>query len=160
MGISKRLKLIANLVTIGNRVADIGTDHGYVPIYLLRNNISPYAIAADISEPTLQKAKENISKARLTDNIRCVLSDGLSNIKKDEADTLIIAGMGGILIDKILRADIDKTLSFDEIILAPHRDVGLIHKFAEEFSCSIIFDNTILDKNKYYNIIKLKVCKN
>ena len=159
MSISKRLKLIANLVTIGNRVADIGTDHGYVPIYLLQNNISPSAIAADISEPSLKKAKENIENAKLSDRITCVLSDGLTNIEMNKADTLIIAGMGGILIDKILRSDINKALSFDEIILAPHRDVGLIHKFAKDYSCSIVYDNTILDKNKYYNIVKLKVCK-
>ena len=160
MSISKRLKLIANLVTIGNRVADIGTDHGYVPIYLLRNNISPYAIAADISVSTLEKAKENVKRAGLNEKIDCRLSDGFKAINKDECECAIIAGMGGILIDKILRDDIEKTLSFDEIILAPQRDVGLIHKFAEEFGCSIIFDNTILDKTKYYNIIKLKICKN
>ncbi len=159
MSISKRLKLIANLVTIGNRVADIGTDHGYVPIYLLRNNISPSAIAVDISVSTLEKAKENINRADLSKKIECRLSDGFKAINKGECECAVIAGMGGILIDKILRDDLEKTLSFDEIILAPQRDVGLIHKFAEEFGCSIIFDNTILDKTKYYNIIKLKICK-
>lgn len=158
MSISKRLVLIANLVTPGNRVADIGTDHGYVPIYLLRNNIAPSAIAVDISGPSLEKAKENIISANLKEKIECRLSDGLEKIENAEVESIIVAGMGGILIDRILRADVKKTLSFREIILAPHRDVGLIHKFADEFSCSIAYDNTILDKKKYYNIIKL-VCK-
>ncbi|MCQ2530625.1 MAG: class I SAM-dependent methyltransferase [Lachnospiraceae bacterium] len=160
MSISKRLELIANLVTPGYRVSDIGTDHGYVPIYLLRQNLSPSAIAVDISKGSLDKAIFNVSRAGLEEKIDCRLSDGLDGISPGETDSIIIAGMGGILMDKILRRGIDVVLSSKELILAPHRDIQLMHQFAEEYGMEIVYDNTILDKKKYYNIVKLKVNNN
>ncbi len=160
MSISKRLELIANLVTPGYRVSDIGTDHGYVPIYLLQSNLCPSAIAVDISKGSLDKAVFNVSRAGLEEKIDCRLSDGLDAISSGETDSIIIAGMGGILMDKILRRGIDVVLSSKELILAPHRDIQLLHQFAKEFGMEIVYDNTILDKKKYYNIVKLKVNNN
>ena len=160
MSISKRLESIANLVTPGYRVSDIGTDHGYVPIYLLRKDLCPSAIAVDISKGSLEKAIFNVSRAGLENKIDCRLSDGLDAISPGETDSIIIAGMGGILMDKILRRGIEVVLSSKELILAPHRDIQLVHQFAKEFGMGIVYDNTVLDKKRYYNIIKLKVNNN
>ena len=157
MGISKRLETIAKYVTPGYRVADIGTDHGYVPIYLLRNQICPSAIAVDVSKGSLEKAAQNIVKAGLSDKIECRLSDGLSEIHPGEIDAIVISGMGGILMDKILRAHMEVVLAAKELILSPHRDPDLIREFAQENNFSIVSDVKILDKKKYYRIMKILI---
>ena len=157
MGISKRLETIANLVTPGYRAGDIGTDHGYVPIFLLRNQICPYVIAVDLSKGSLEKAIQNIRRAGLEEKIECRLSDGLANILPGEIDSIVISGMGGILMDRILRADLDVVLRAKELILSPHRDAELIRHFAEEKHFEIVYDEIISDKRKTYPIIKIKI---
>lgn len=155
MGLSKRLKIIADLVTPSYRVSDIGTDHGYVPIYLLKNNICPSAIAIDVSKGSLEKAANNINRVGLSDVIECRLSNGLEKLIPYETDTIIIAGMGGILIDKILRSHPDVVMSAKELIISPHRNPELIHKYAEENNYKIVYDEIIIDKNKNYEIVKI-----
>lgn len=157
MSISKRLKTIANLVTPGYRAGDIGTDHGFVPIYLLRNHICPSVIAVDISSGSLEKAKQNVLHAGLSDAIECRISDGLSNIQPGEVDSIIISGMGGILMDRILRSGPEVVKSAKELILSPHRNPELITQFAEEFHFRIDYDEIIYDKKKYYHIFKIVI---
>ena len=207
MAISVRLKTIAELVTPGYRAADIGTDHGYVPIYLLRNDISPYVIAADLSPGSLEKARVNARRAGflidsnlsqsqkmsqkvgllkvsnpapmqetsqevgfLKDSnpshgsektapcgIECRLSDGLSAFKPGEVDSIIIAGMGGILMDRILRNGIEVVKSAKELILSPHRDAPLLREFSNEFGFTIVSDIQIEDKKKTYTILKIVI---
>ena len=170
MAISTRLKTIAELVTPGYRAADIGTDHGYVPIYLLRNGISPYVIAADLSPGSLDKARENAERAGFlldkdTDRsedlqkrgIECRLSDGLSEICPGEVDSIILSGMGGILMDRILRADMEVIQTAKELIVSPHRDVDLLRAFAEEYGYEISHDMELTDKKKRYHILKIRV---
>ena len=157
MSISKRLVTIADLVTPGYRASDIGTDHGYVPIYLLRNHICDYVIAADISPGSLEKASQNILRAGFSESIECRLSDGLSKIHPGEVDSIIISGMGGILMDRILRTGLDVVRAAKELILSPHRNPELITDFAEEYGFAIVYDEVILDKKKYYHIFKISI---
>lgn len=157
MGISKRLETIADLVTPGYRASDIGTDHGYVPIYLLRNHICDHVIAADISRGSLEKAIQNVERAGLSDQIECRLSDGLSSIRPGETDSIIISGMGGILMDRILRAHPEVVKEAKELVLSPHRNPELITSFAEEFGFAVVYHEVLLDKKKYYHIFKLTV---
>lgn len=152
MGISKRLKTIAEQVTPGLRAADIGTDHGYVPIYLVRNDICPYVIAADLSNGSLEKAKDNIRRAGLADKIECRLSDGLDNILPGEADCIIISGVGGILMRRILSDGMETVRSAKELILSPHRDTDLVKAFAEEADF-IVEETGLTDKNRNYTIL-------
>ena len=159
MGISIRLETIAKYVTPGYRAADIGTDHGYVPIYLLRNQISPHVIAVDLSKGSLAKAEQNIARAGFADMIECRISDGLEKIQPGEVDAIVISGMGGILMDKILRAHMDVVQNAKELILSPHRDPDLIRDFAKENGYAIVIDEQILDKKKYYTIIKMVIRK-
>ena len=159
MGISKRLETIANYATPGYRAADIGTDHGYVPIYLLRNQISPHVIAVDLSRDSLAKAEMNIARAGLTGEIECRISDGLSGITPGEVDTIVISGMGGILMDRILRTNMDVVNKAKELVLSPHRDPDLIRLFAKENGFAILNDEQILDRKKYYTIIKIRIKK-
>ena len=100
--LDKRLQEIANLVDANAIIADIGTDHGYLPIYLVQQNIINKAYACDISYLCLKKAKENITKENLQDKITPVLNDGIKNLSP-EIDTIIISGMGGHLISEIIK---------------------------------------------------------
>ena len=102
MILPKRLSLIASMVDRGAVVADIGTDHAHLPIYLVNNNVCPSALACDIKESPLESGRQNIVLCHLEDKIQTRLSDGLSNIKSNEADTFTIAGMGGDMIIHIL----------------------------------------------------------
>ena len=154
MSISYRLKTVAGLVTQGNTIADIGTDHGYVPVFLLKNEKIPRAIAVDISKGSLQKAQENAIRCGLTDRMECRLSDGLTALAPGEADTIIICGMGGILMRRILEEGKETAVSAKELILSPHRNPELICDFLKENGFTIIYDEIIEDKKKQYRLIK------
>ena len=105
MELSKRLTKVASLVTEGASVADIGTDHGYIPIYLIENQIAARAIALDINKGPLERARMHIVGHGLKGQIETRLSDGLKEVKPGEVDTMIAAGMGGGLVIKILREE-------------------------------------------------------
>ena len=102
--ISKRLLCCAALVPDGARLADIGTDHGYLPIWLLEHNKISHAIAADLRVHPLRAARVNAAKFAANERMELRLSNGLSGIGPDEADTIVCAGMGGDLIVEILAA--------------------------------------------------------
>ena len=154
MSISFRLKYIAGLVSPGYTVADIGTDHGYVPVFLLREKIIPHAIAVDLSKGSLEKARELAEQAGLREQMDCRLSDGLFDVKPGEAQCIIIAGMGGILMRRILDSGLETVLEADELILSPHRNPELILDFLEEHSFRVVSDEIITDKKKQYRVIK------
>lgn len=101
--LSNRLKACCNMVKKGDRIADIGCDHGYLGIHLLRENIAACVIAADINEGPLESAKRNADKFGVTDRISFFLSDGVKNIPRD-FDTLVCAGMGADTMISILEA--------------------------------------------------------
>lgn len=102
--ISNRLLLCASMVKQGACVADVGTDHGFLPIYLLQNGICDRVLAADLREKPLQTAKTNAARYGTENKTDFRLSDGLHNIQPDEFDTLVCAGMGGDCIALILEA--------------------------------------------------------
>ena len=99
-----RLRLCAEFVRRGSRLADIGTDHAYLPVWLCRNGVCPSAIAADINPDPLSRGRLTVERANLSDRIELRLSDGLSAISADEADDIVIAGMGGELIARIIES--------------------------------------------------------
>ena len=154
MGISQRLKYIADLVTPGYIAADIGTDHGFVPVYLVKNEISPKAFAMDISKGSLQKAEELVAKLNLTEKIECRLSDGFEKLSPGEADSIIIAGMGGILMCSIMEAAPEVLESAIEVIVSPHRDTELVRSVLISHGFTIVSDVVINDKKKNYTVIK------
>ena len=127
MRFSKRIYALRDAVNIGESVADIGTDHGYVPMLLVRDKISPFAIMSDISEDSLAKSKETFNIVGIdTDDSKYRVGDGLSTIESGEVDTVIIAGLGGHTIVQILSDDIDKSKSFSHIIMQPRKHSGAL----------------------------------
>lgn len=119
MELSNRLLEIIKFVPKNSTVADIGTDHGYIPVYLIQNNISKKVIASDISSPSLDKTIEYVNNLDLNNKIYPRLGDGLDVLKANEVDTVIMAGMGGILISKILESRKDITETIEHFIFQP-----------------------------------------
>ena len=122
--LSERLECIANRIDKGETVADIGTDHGYLPIYLWENKISPKVIMADISKGSLQKAKDNCKLSQPDFDFDCRLGDGLEVLQPHEVDTVVMAGMGALLIIEMLEWDIIKTRTYKKFILQPRNNLG------------------------------------
>ena len=152
--LSRRLSTAASMVTPGNTVADVGCDHGYLPIMLVREEIVPSAIALDVRPGPLSRAKTHIEDFGLTSKIEARLSDGLSALSAGECDTLVIAGMGGPLIEKILGNDPEKAQSFKEMVLGPQSDVPHFRHWLYENGFSIIDEAMVREEGKYYPLIK------
>ena len=154
MIISNRLKAISDMVDNNSTIGDIGTDHGYIPIYLAKMGKIKYAIACDINKGPLEKAKKNIKNNNVEKYVETRLSNGLDKIKiDDKVDSIIIAGMGGILIEKILDEGSNILGYIHKLILSPHSDVELIRRKIHELNFSITEEKIIKEENKYYNII-------
>lgn len=154
MELSIRLKTVAQAVTPGNRVADVGTDHGYVPIYLVKNHLSPGGIAMDVNRGPLEKAKEHIRMEKLGNKIATRLGNGLVPLEPDETDTVIIAGMGGDLICKILNARPEFLTAGKELILQPQSEWFKVRQLLAEHSYVIEKEWFLKEDGKYYVIIK------
>ncbi|MEG1409913.1 MAG: class I SAM-dependent methyltransferase [Terrisporobacter sp.] len=119
MKLTNRLLKIASLVTPNKRLADIGTDHGYIPVYLLNKGIIDYAILADINKGPLENARSEVNRNKLQDKVDLRLGSGIEVLKKGEVEEIIIAGMGGILIGELLEANKEVAKSSERLILQP-----------------------------------------
>ena len=132
MRLSKRIYALADSVNQGDSVADIGTDHGYVPMLLMRDGKSPRVIMSDISEGSLTKARETFELAKLRDKVDASdfrIGDGLETVRKGEVDEIIIGGLGGHTIAGILDADTDKSRSFKRLVLQPRKHSGSLRYY-------------------------------
>ncbi len=154
MEMSARLKLIAGFVTEGYVVADIGTDHGYIPIWLIKADRIPRAIAMDIGKGPLERAQENIKQYGYEDRIETRLSDGLKELRENEADSVVIAGMGGPLIVSLLEAGKTALNTVKELILSPHTDIYLVRHYLIENGYDIVREEMVYDMGKYYTVMK------
>ncbi len=148
--ISNRLKMAASMVTEGNRLCDVGTDHAYVPIFLCAAGKIPAALAMDIGKGPLQRAEEHIRAYNMTEQIATRLSDGLKEFQIGEADAILIAGMGGGLIQKILDTSLDKAKSVKELILGPQSEIEELRRYLYETGFCITAEEMVEEEGKYY----------
>lgn len=155
MQLSRRLSLIASMVDRTGVVADVGTDHGYIPIYLVGEGIAQTAIAMDINSGPLARAEINIKNNGLEDRISIRLSDGVKELKSGEADAIVVAGMGGQLIIKILEDGEEVFRNAGQIILSPHSDIEMVRRYLCKMEYNICDESMVIDDNKYYNVIKI-----
>lgn len=154
ISLSKRLLMSADMVKFGKVVADIGCDHAHTCIWLIKNGIAERAIAMDVRSGPLEKAKGNISLYGLSDRIELRLSDGLKALCVGEADSIIIAGMGGMLTEQILRNGIDKAVAAKELILQPQSDIGLVRRFLRVHDFRITEERMCVEAGKFYNSMR------
>ena len=154
MNLSARLKAAADMVTPGNRVCDVGCDHGYLSIYLIEQRVSPKALAMDVREGPLGRAREHVLRAGLEDYITLRLSDGLAGFQEGEAQSLVCAGMGGRLMERILSREPAKSKSFRELILQPQSELVSFRRFLREQGYSILWEDMVWEEGKFYPVIK------
>lgn len=154
MQLSKRLHAVADSVTKGNRVADVGCDHAYISIYLIQQNIAPHVIAMDVNKGPLERGKQNIERLGLSSQIETRLSNGLHKLKPGEADTILIAGMGGALTVRILEEGLAAVKKCKELVLQPQSELFFVRKFIEQINFEIIEEQMLIDDGKYYTKIK------
>ena len=148
-----RLSTVASLVRNGKRVADIGTDHGYLVAYLVENGICPSGIAADLRKGPLENARQTVIQQGLSDKIELILSDGLENIPSDACDDIVIAGMGGNLIAEILEKAPWVKDERINIVAQPMTHAEVLRQYFIDNGFTITEEKTATDGKRYYCII-------
>lgn len=156
MELSKRLKLIVDNVDKVAVIADIGTDHGYIPLYLLKKSLCEKAIASDINKDPLDKARLNAILEGMGDELEFRLGDGLKTIKNKEVQAVVIAGMGGNLIRDILEEKIEIVNNLDYLILLPAQNPEVLREYLYNNDYEIIKEDLCLDEDKYYELFKVR----
>lgn len=141
--------MVADMVAPCEKIVDVGTDHAYLPVYLIENKICKTALACDINQGPLNNAFETIKKYKLENQISTRLSDGLNKVQKDEADTVIIAGMGGILISEIISANWLKD-SGKLLVLQPMTHFYDVRKYLCQGGFEIINEQTSQEGKRTY----------
>ena len=150
MRLTPRLQCIADMIRRGSSVADIGSDHAHLPIYLAENNICRRAVASDVHLGPLNSARSNIAAHGLEDVIQTNLGSGFENIGRYEVDTAVIAGMGGELIADILEA---VPQGVNTLILQPMRNISVCRRAVHKNGFEIVRESLAEENGKIYNII-------
>lgn len=154
--LSARLKALAELISPGLMVCDVGCDHGFLDIYLIQKNIAPRVLAMDVRKGPLSKAAEHVKAYELGEYIETRLSDGLQSMQPKEAQVMVCAGMGARLMMQILVQNRKKAQEFQELILQPQSELPLFRKFLRQQGYLTILENMIEEDGKYYPMMKVK----
>lgn len=154
--LSKRLQAAADLVGECSTAADVGTDHGYIPVYLVAQGKAERAIAMDIKEGPLSRAREHIRQYGLEREIETRLSDGCLALKPGEADVIVIAGMGGALMQRILRMGEDAAKAAGKLVLQPQSEIPAFREFVLGQGYQITAEDMVLEDGKYYPMMAVK----
>lgn len=152
--LSERMLRTAAMVSRGNRTADVGCDHAYTSIYLVEQGIAPTVVAMDVNAGPLERAKENVDRFGKKEEISLRLSDGLEALLPGEADTVLIAGMGGPLMERILSAYPATVESVKELVLQPQSEVASLRRFLHENGFRIAKEDMLCEDGKYYVILR------
>lgn len=154
--ISKRLLCCASMVQSGSRVADIGTDHGYLGIYLLQSGAARHVIACDLRKDPLENARRNAKLFGVDGEMELRLSDGLEKILPDEVDTVVMAGMGGDLIQKILSQCPWRKREGLQFILQPQSAGNVLRRWLCEDGFEIQREEPVQDGHFLYTVMELR----
>lgn len=160
MKLTERLEKIASLVDNGKIIADVGTDHGYIPVYLLENKKIKRAILSDINKGPLNNAREEIEKKKLEDVTELRLGGGVSVLSPGEVEEIIIAGMGGILISDIIKDGFDVCREADKLILQPMQAPEELRKYLYLNGFEILDEHMVNEDFRIYEIIETKYTGN
>ena len=154
IALQPRLRLLAEMTPSGGRLADIGTDHGYLPVWLLQEGRIPSAIASDVGAEPLEHARRTAEEYE-TQGLDFRLCDGLSGIEPEETDTVVIAGMGGETIRDILRAAPWAADGHHTLLLQPMTKVELLRRWISENGYVCRDERLVWDKGKLYVVLQM-----
>lgn len=152
--LSERMRRTAGLVTRGNRTADVGCDHAYTSVYLVQHGIAPYVIAMDVNAGPLARARETVARFGLEAQIALRQSDGLAALDPSEADTVLIAGMGGALAERILSAFPRTLAAVKELVLQPQSELAKVRRFLHRAGFCITAEDMVAEDGKYYMMLR------
>lgn len=156
VNLSKRLLSVAQMVPKSHVVADIGCDHAHVAIYLIEKDIAEKVIACDVNKGPLLQADANIRAFGYEEKIELRLSDGFEKIETFEADSVVIAGMGGQLMMRILNDSRNKTAKDTSFILQPQSDLPIFRGYLRDNDFTILEENMVSEDGKYYPMMLAK----
>jgi tRNA (adenine22-N1)-methyltransferase len=152
--LSKRLAAVASYVPTGARLADIGSDHAYLPANLLLNNRISFAVAGEVAPGPLENVQQEVDRHGLATRLMPRLANGLAAVQPaDEIDTVVIAGMGGRLIRDILTAGHTAGQVYDTLILQPNIDVDIVRGWLMHNGYKLADETVLLDDGHYYEIL-------
>lgn len=154
--LSKRLETVASFVEKGSRIADVGTDHGYIPIVLMERGQASGAIAMDVGAGPLERAREHIRERQLESTIETRLCDGVRCLAPGEADTVIIAGMGGELVIHIMGEGSHLWDSVKHWILSPQSELDKVRRFLDDHGFAIAKEDMVEEDGKYYTVMDIE----
>ena len=144
MLLSDRMRAVVGLVKACDCIADIGCDHAYISIYMVEQNIASKVIAMDVNKGPLERAKDNIRKSQFEQKIETRLSDGIKELKSGEVNTLLIAGMGGGLMQRILSGNKEVLEQVKELVLQPQSEIRDTRFFVEQLGFEIVKENMLI----------------
>lgn len=153
MRLSPRLQKIADGIENCDVLADVGTDHAYLPIYLVRKGVAKKAIASDINKGPIEIAEDRVKAYKLESKIETRLGGGLTVLKENEADVIVIAGMGGMLISEIIDASLPVAKSARMLVLQPMLDSGKLRAYLLDNGFEIVDEELVKEEQKFYEII-------
>lgn len=153
---SKRIEFIVSNLEKVTTLADIGTDHGYVPLLALRNEVCDKAIACDINKDPLAKGKLNAILEGIDDKIEFRLGNGFEPLNINEAEEVVIAGMGGNLIRDIIQKDLNKAASCNYLVLIPAQNPEVLREYLYKNDFEIIKEDLCFDEGIYYELFKVR----
>lgn len=156
MKLSNRLELVVSFVKPGESAADVGTDHGHVPVELVRRGIVKHALAMDVRKGPLSKAEENIAAAGLKASVEARLSDGVQKLNANEADTVIIAGMGGELVIHILEEGRHVWDTVEQWVLSPHSEIHKVREWLYHHGFFIAKEDMVYEEGKFYTVLDVR----
>ena len=156
MDLKGRLKLIADMTPPCDVVCDIGTDHAYIPIYLVMNKRCKRAVASDVRKGPIRVADKNIEKYGLENYIDTRVGDGLETLKDGEEDIIIIAGMGGLIISGIMEKGFDSAKKANLLLIQPMNSIDLVRKWLYENGFDICDERLCREERRIYNVLAAK----
>ncbi|MEG2583716.1 MAG: class I SAM-dependent methyltransferase [Oscillospiraceae bacterium] len=154
--LTPRLQKIADMITHADAIADIGTDHAYLPVYLCMKGFCKIAIASDIRKGPVARAIATVKKYEMCDKIQVRLGAGLDTIKSDEVSAIVIAGMGGLMIAEILDKGSEILKSLEKIIIQPMTHQMELRKYLIKNGYTIVNEALAKEESKIYNIMEIK----
>lgn len=151
--LSPRMQALANTVPSGRPMADIGTDHGRLPLYLVEQGIVPFAIASDRIKMPIAALKSQVRALGWEDKISVRLGDGLTVLAPGEVETIVLSGMGGMTMIEILERCPQVVQTASRLVLQPQRSIPVVRQWLASHHWRIADEALVLDEGRYYEVL-------